>query len=473
MESLIELCHSVSDNPVTLDLIGNRQDNSQKLFEAIRAGQTSEEELRNLVASEDRLLSLHFFRAKDKLISRLTNTLLVTKSEGSEIQHAYFDCYRKFAAYKILVGKGKRRAAIPIAKEALKIANKYHFSEISLMIAKGLRLHYSESKANKKQFTHYAELTRNYQRVLNLELEIEDLYCQMVFILNVRKKFTEEDLELFREMSNPALNCISNPTSFRSMFYAGNIAVYYYQSINDTQSMARICRQCVDYFESLPQMPLAARFSFLFKTIPAYIKTGHYKEAEEAIDQCRGIMPTEHINHYKAIQYNVILKFHSGDYEEALQLMEELSVDRDKETWYIFNAYARLLNQKTIRLGKLLNEVPNYSKEKRGTNINVLIIHILTFLSRKEFGKAIDRMDAIRRYADRYLLRNDTFRSNCFIRMLLQLEKGHFNRIAVERHAKKYYDKLLTMPFSESTQDLEVEPVPYERLWGYVLEMLG
>ena len=56
--------------------------------------------------------------------------------------------------------------------------------------------------------------------------------------------------------------------------------------------------------------------------------------------------------------------------------------------------------------------------------------------------------------------------------MLLQLPKANFHREAVVRKAKKYYDKLTENPSNLKMQASEIEIMPYEMLWEYVLDSL-
>ena len=91
----------------------------------------------------------------------------------------------------------------------------------------------------------------------------------------------------------------------------------------------------------------------------------------------------------------------------------------------------------------------------------------------KDYDSIIDKMDALSSYAHRHLRRDESYRSNCFIKMLLQLDKGHFNRIAVQRKAEPYYQKLLAVPLSKAKQDFELEIIPYETLWEFALESLS
>jgi hypothetical protein len=110
--------------------------------------------------------------------------------------------------------------------------------------------------------------------------------------------------------------------------------------------------------------------------------------------------------------------------------------------------------------------------DKAGSNLNLITIQILFLILDKDFSAIIDKVDALSAYTHRHLRRNETYRSNCFIKMLLQLVKGDFHPSAVKRKAEPYYKKLLEVPLSKAKQDYELEIIPYETLWEFLVESL-
>ena len=83
-----------------------------------------------------------------------------------------------------------------------------------------------------------------------------------------------------------------------------------------------------------------------------------------------------------------------------------------------------------------------------------------------------DRFEAIQKYCSRFLRKDDNLRSNCFINMLLQIPKANFHRGCVERKVVKYYETLLATPLDVANQAHEIEIIPYEDLWEFILESL-
>ncbi|MEM9991763.1 MAG: hypothetical protein AAF738_08365, partial [Bacteroidota bacterium] len=82
------------------------------------------------------------------------------------------------------------------------------------------------------------------------------------------------------------------------------------------------------------------------------------------------------------------------------------------------------------------------------------------------------RIEAIEKYCSRYLRKDDTFRSNCFIKMLLQIPISGFHKAGVIRRSEKYLTRLNSMPIDVANQASEIEIIPYEELWLFAQESL-
>ena len=193
--------------------------------------------------------------------------------------------------------------------------------------------------------------------------------------------------------------------------------------------------------------------------------------------------------------YYFILSCHERHYKTAYETVHVAIKHKSfkglhgkiKQLWYINRAFAHFFLQcgkvllsdeertrlKKFRIYKFINEVPIYSKDKRGMNISILIIQILFFVWEKKYKKVQLSISSLSRYCKKYLADDDTYRSHCFIKMLVQLAKADFNPIRGQRYAKNFHDKLLARPLATSRQAIEIEIVPYEHLWEMILEMCG
>jgi hypothetical protein len=114
--------------------------------------------------------------------------------------------------------------------------------------------------------------------------------------------------------------------------------------------------------------------------------------------------------------------------------------------------------------------MPIFSKDKRGLNISILIVQILLLIHYRKHDAAMGRIESIEKYCSRYLRHGDTFRSNCFIKMLLQIPKSKFQTNSLIRKTEKLVELIKSVPLESARQTSEIEIVPYEDLWELVLD---
>lgn len=480
MESIIELSELVSPLKVRhLKLIGDDEDQAGQLYQLVKEKRVkTDEEAMEALFPDKEYARVYLNGIKDKLSQRLMNTLLfLDQNAENDYKKNFIATYRLFLVYKILSSSRKRQAAKTIAKKAIKQAVKYHFSEIAVPFARELKLHYSTLERNRLQFKKYRKIQKEANELLHKEMEVEDMFCELA-LLQSKKQHKKSELRRIAEFAERAEEIVHKYHTYWLLYLAGNIIVIWHQMNNNHYAVTKACNLMLKKLESLPyEVPAPAIFGFNFKKIPGYVLNKEFKEAEKVFKKCIRMFSPGQINWIKAMQFKTIMHFHKKEYNKALEVAEMINNDykkvlRDEETWQLYEAYAKIMTGKKLRLQKLINEVPQYSKDKRGMNTNILIIRVLEYIRRGDFGQVIDNAAALNQYAYRYLRQDETFRSNCFIRMLLSLEKGHFNQVGVKRHAGPYLEKLKSMPIKDSKQDYEVEIIPYEELWKFLFQYL-
>jgi len=190
----------------------------------------------------------------------------------------------------------------------------------------------------------------------------------------------------------------------------------------------------------------------------------------------------------------IILAFHTTNYNQSLEILIEVlenpvfkSLPQSfKDRWRLFEGYVHFFIQigaidvdqyqsnkiKLFSLKRFLGNKPTHSEQNKDVNIPMLIAQILFLLQQKEYDQIIDRVDALNVYTYRYLRKDDTFRSHCFIKLLLTLPKNSFHKNRVKQRSEKLYNRLKAFPYEISNYGDEIEIVPYEHLWEQVVSML-
>ena len=221
------------------------------------------------------------------------------------------------------------------------------------------------------------------------------------------------------------------------------------------------------------------------------------EDAETSTNKCLELTPKGSGNWFKVMELKVLLYLHNGQYDQAFSIYHEVMAQSrfdsirevDQETWKIYEAYLHWLGSlgkiseklltkghvKKFRLSRFMNEIPQFSKDKRGMNIPVLILHFLFLIKEKREDEAIDRIEAIMKYHQRHIKKDDeNFRTNCFLKMLESIVKANFDeeKTKTKTIANKYIEQLKSKPINLFNQAREIEVIPYEKLWEITLECL-
>ncbi|GJM17776.1 MAG: hypothetical protein DHS20C13_31030 [Thermodesulfobacteriota bacterium] len=499
-EELADLANLVQPNKIkNLVLVGTTSNPDSKLDEFYHAI------VHNNVANDDEAAALlyqttpqlpAYYKLKERLYeSLLTTSFFIDVNQPFFLDHqrAYHLCLRQLLAVKALLVRGARQAAIPLAKKGFKKAQKFEFTDIALAFAKHLRTHYGTIVGDKKNYNKYNNLVSHYLGLYSSELKAEEFYTELIINYVNSSETKQEVLGISEKYAKELKNLLKRHESYQLYFLSYLVFILRYQVANDYKNIIKVSNEAIQYFETKKHLvSKAAIFHYAFKMTSAYIQLKNYPKAEEMAKKCLDHVDEGISNWYTALDYNILVSFHSKKFQQAYYTYQK-AVNHSSfsqqykyisERWKTLEAFIYYLiikglvkpdeksQLKKFRIKKFLNEVPNYSKDKRGNNITILILHVLFLLQQQKYDEIIDRVESLKTYTHRYLRQDDTFRSNCFIKMLLQLPAASFHKKGVIRKAKKYWDKLLSVPLEKSNQNADIEIIPYETLWAFVLDSL-
>ena len=469
---------------------------SMRLYDLVTDGKvkTDEEAMAVLFPGETRTVS--YLRIRKSLRDYLVRMLFVIDlhlPNYSTRQKAYFDCHKDWAAIKILVGKNAHRSTLALAAEVLRTALRFDLVELALDVTRTLRLYYGSIEGDLKKYEQYGKQVRHLEEVFRYENLAEEYYTDLV-IRFVNDKSTKKDVaQLAKKYFSQLEKALDQYDSYRLHFTGRLIEIMIYTSINDYKKTIDICDKAIRFFESKSyeaKIPLQA---FLYQEMVCYVQLRDYARGRKAADRGIKLLENGSFNWFKYQELLLLLSLHSGEHQEAYEIYKVTVQHRRfnglpggiKQTWKIFEAYLFYLIDvnrikppatekiiSRIRIMRFLNEVPIFAKDRRGMNIPILIFHILYLVLTKRYDEVIDRNEAIEKYTSRYLKKDDNYRSNCFIKMLLQIQDAGFHKTAVIRHADKHVKMLAKMPLDFANQSHDIEIIPYEDLWKMVLDSL-
>ncbi len=300
--------------------------------------------------------------------------------------------------------------------------------------------------------------------------------------------------EFIYELANGYLEEIKklNPKLKSSNFflYSSMVEIEKYMSINDYRTTAEICRNTLKELESFSYKNITAIVMVSSQLIVSCIQLQRYDEGKRQIEQCLSMAEEGVFNWFKLHELHLSLCLHTQQYDTAWGIYKKVTIHPKfkklfpnvREVWKIYEAWLRFLigagkielpceerkGLPAFRVYRFLNEVPIYSKDKRGLNVPILVIQTLIMLQHKNYDAIFERIEAVGKYKDRYLRKGHNFRSNCFIRMLAELPKTGYHKSRVLRKTDRYFRLLQSEPITITDQNHDIEIAPYEVTWKFM-----
>ena len=500
MDNLKELVYIVNRNKVKridmLDLSTSSPSKVNQLYQGISSGEIDTDVAAFQVLFPTAKSKSAYRNLKVVLRDKLLNTLFFIdayQSGYSDRQTAFYEAYKDFAAAQMLLAKNARKAGIQLLERLLKKVDHFEFLELSLAINRLLRLHYGTRLGDEKKYHLYNDKWTDCHQLSELENKAEQYYSELV-LHYVNNKSTKAELQTQAKKYYQTLATdIPHSASYKFRFYTTLVQLFQYTCTNNYPAAIPICKEAIRFFEEKPFAANTPIQICLHHQLVAYMQLRDFEKGAKIARQSQKLIEEGSFNWFKNFEYLFLLAMHTANYQQAYEVLQEavhhkrykFLPDQIQEMWQLYEAYVHLLiefgeilpstNQKkssVFRIQRFLNNMPLYSKDKRGMNIAIFVVQILFYIQQKKYDIAIDRMEAIEKYCSRYLFKEDTMRSYYFIKLLLCIPRAGFHSTAVERYAKQPLKKLKNISSEMSNQFHKIEIIPYEILWDIAFGML-
>ena len=500
MREIKELAKLVNRNKVKrislLDPQTKPETKINQLYLAVCDGRVQSDEEAKAFLGNPQITASAYSNLKAQLRSRLLDTLLfidVDKRAYTDRQAAYFSLQKELAAAKLLLVKGGLLSAVKQLEKISTTALRFEFTEVVVEVSRMLRLQYATRFSKKKKYEYYNNLHRQYQEIDQWENRSESAYGELMHLYRSNHLSSEELVKLARIHSNQLAVTKGTICTYKFLLYSSLVEFFTFTCSNDYESVIPLAEQAINTFESKPYQAATAIQLCLHHQLVGYLQIGDYEGGLIVGLRSKALLEKGKLNWFKNLEYLLILAMHTERYQDAYLHYWEASSNsnfkslspEETEIWDIYRAYLYFLVKKqeivphqkdkqfsTFRINRFLNNLPHFSRDKRGMNVAILIIQILLYLQRADHDEVVNRMEAIEKYAQRNLYRKDSLRSYYMVRLLLTLPKAGFTREEVLKKAKRPLAKLKETAGVRSNPLHKMEILPYERIWGYALELL-
>ena len=392
-----------------------------------------------------------------------------------------------------MLGLNARTAAVGIAQSVLKKAKQFEFTSIVVDMAMILRLHYGARLGDKDKFTHYNSIAKEYQHSLRLETKAQEVYIELILsYVNSRSPKIEQHHHALQAIQSIEPQSLQN-TSYQFQLYYYMIKLMVATTIYDYKNALIICNEAINCFNKKPYQAHVPLQIFYYQQLVCYTFLHQYDKGQQTAEKCLNLINEGSFNWFKYYELYFLLAMHTQNYEDANRIFQivtkhkrfQFLPDNVREIWVVLEAYLYYLNvldkisittsvnkKKGFKLGKFINEILIFSKDKSGINAAVLIIQILILIAEKRYAETIDRFESTQQYCYRYLKSSYTKRSYIFLKMLLKVIQLGFQKDLIEEKTLKLKTELENLPIEVSNQAMEVEIIPFEQLWKYLLDSI-
>jgi hypothetical protein len=437
-----------------------------------------------------------FSRLKKRLKDILIRSTLLQSStiDSADTRLAESHNHLGYAlATKLLLDLKARNLSVEIAEKAILKAIRHSLTESIILLARLLVSHYGSSEYNKYKLNKYLEIQEKYLRVYSYEIKAENYFLDLqrthLHSLANPSESTKEKARKYVE----ELETIDDIKSYFFLLNRYRVKASYYEYQKDFESLLKLSDNILK--ELSPKFRTAAFLQIInVRRAWALIQAGRNDEAVTSGFRDLSKIQSGTLAWYFVAHYILKALLYKGDYLRAIELITQM-IDHPKfqrigesfkEIFYTTLGYIYVIIESGMlgnpkdylnllpefKIYKFLNATPVFSKDKSGINVSILLLHIAYLLQKKDYSTIIDRVDSLNQYAHRYLRKDDSFRSNCMIKMVVQLSKADFNPIRAERYTKELLKQLKAVNLAGSGENIETEIIPYEVLWDIMVKSL-
>ncbi len=381
---------------------------------------------------------------------------------------------------------------VPLAKKYFDLAYRHYLNSLIISICKSFINYYGVTEYNAQLFNYYniiyASAIDDYHIECKSDLYYQAINTQFGKSQSIDKAKMMLEIEGYIAKLQPYENKVRSQI-FHSNYY-GLHAIYYHIQRN-YEAVVAICDMNISYLKTLPFKSVGPMKIALKRKVTHLILLKRYDEALNALDRVMDLeiegSPQIVRCHYLYLVIHMYKKEYSKADDYIRSLLKDkiyiVSVSVSKHYISLFHVYLSLFKSMGIiprkpddpatDTKKYIRDHPSFAKDKSGMNIPIIIAQLLEAIVWRNESDAIDRAEALYKYASRYMTKTSGLRSNCFIHMLIAVVKHNYHVVAIERHTKKYSDILMANPRVSSDEEPEIELITYEDLWAILMEYLG
>ena len=433
------------------------------------------------------------FRLEEKLVNDVFDLCSIEEDTKSSVT-ASIHLKKLSVISQVLRKNFFEQESVVLIERLLAQSKKQNFAFIALdQLSILLNLH-GFVEPNKAKFENTMSDLDYYLDMYSAELKLKKVYAQIshLYIMNkggLNKKQQQAVKDLVFEIKD-------FKEKYKSNFFisfVSDLMFFYYQNIGDYENALNVAQSTLLELYQMDVKDKLGIYQAKKNIAICYFFLRNYNESSLQYEEVINMVTPGSRNWFNVTGLYFLNLINAKDYNALYQLSQVVITNKNlnkhpyfSEQWKVREAYLHLLIRlekitlnneqklsiKSFSFNKFLNSVSFPSKDKTGQNISIIVLHIMFLLLENKYGQIIDKIDSLTQYTYRYLNNDETFRSNCFIKMLLQMVKADFHPIRTKTYTETLKKKLDNSQLIIEERSAQVEILPYDFLWEILMDIL-
>ena len=426
------------------------------------------------------------------LLNAVTSIELAERTEDRR-ERTYAYVWKLIAIAKQLRTTVGSSVLLPYLAEAFRMAESHEMVDAAFECASMLRRQYANRQFDPEKYAHYAEEARRYRAISRCYQDVVADFNNIIYLRNCRRPNADIQ-KAAQEAYHRHFHAIARYDLALISYVVFLLELNIYLAVNDYEGVITVADKALAYLNGKSTVLPRMQQVFEANLSVAYTQLNDYPRGTLFARKLLAKTEPTDFNYLKVHELLLLLSLRAGKFQEAYDTFMSIKPDvlnRNMlsyyyETFRILEAYLYLLvkmNQIAVlpgdrtferfRISRFLNSFEYAHGEKNSRNVHLMIIEIVDHVLHGRHHKSVYSIEAITKYASRHLKGRGFDRVRYFLKALAQLATQQFHRSAVERHTTRYIKLMQQKPISEARLDFYLELIPYELLWGMILDQLG
>ncbi|RDV14278.1 hypothetical protein DXT99_15225 [Pontibacter diazotrophicus] len=490
MNELLKLTDIVTNGAnlnQSLPLENGRNSKEKKFIENLKSKNYNSDEAAALDIYGTTPNDVRYKMLKHRMKKKLYNKLILIDFNKLGFNNHYqkeHECITLLHQAHILKREYELDLVINLSNKVIAIAEEFDFTN-HLVSALELKSFCYTENGNVKMFDKTIKELEAKTEKLNKEMEAVRMYQTVKLYL--KKSITTRKNLIPKVPSIVAkLELIWQQTrSFNAFEAYYKTSISYYELEGDFDKIVEMTVASFKWVEEGLVNKLLFNTNYnKFILVYAHLRSKKYEDGLKYAELYCNDFRYSSVNWFSFMENYFLLALHCRQYELAWILLRrvfenpsyKIIAKSAKERWSLYQAYYGFIAPITTAEISLQKNpyglsLPEYSKDKLGFNVAILILQFIYFLQKEDSEALLYRIESLKKYILTHLKDTFSLRSKTFLKLLILTVTEDFEADACKKKGQKLYQRLIETP-PPGDAYAEIEIVPYEHLWEHILSIL-